>query len=572
MWGVQGGGWNGAYAPVNGDEWLYSAYIQALIDGRPRRNDPYTGRDDSPQASQPESLFSIQFVPTYLIVYPARVLGASASTTFIALGVVCPFLSSLAIFWLLWIVSDDCRFSAAATTVVLSFGALAAGLGGVTYLGASPQYVFLPFLRRYEPAAMFPLFFIFNGLVWKCIQSKGKYAFAWSIAAGFALDLLVFSYFYLWTSAVAWLLCASLLWLCAERETRGKNLGHFLTVAVIGVAALIPYLVLLSHRSTTMDSAQRLFATRAPDLFRIPELLGLIIVAFVWNAAFRGKVDWKEPRILFALSFALTPFVVFNQQIVTGRSLQPFHYEMFIANYVALIGCVLVTLLILRTSRQRTRPMGAQVAIRIIVVAVWWALIEVALYTNVILKESQFIDNAAAVCLRLREFSKADRMVQSITSDPRPLVFAFDERVAVILPTFAPQALLWSPNFALLDLQPKESMDRFYTYMYYVGIDSDEFAMALKDPMNVLTAFAFGPGRNLPDSKPKPISLEEITAKVSEYKTFCSSFDRGKAETHVLSYLIEPSEGADLKNLDRWYEREKGEQIGAFTLYRVRLR
>ena len=62
MWGVRGREWNGAYAEFHGDESVYSAYVQALIDGRPRRNDPYTGRDDRPGQRQPESLFSIQFV------------------------------------------------------------------------------------------------------------------------------------------------------------------------------------------------------------------------------------------------------------------------------------------------------------------------------------------------------------------------------------------------------------------------------------------------------------------------------------------------------------------------------
>ena len=101
MWGVRGREWNGAYAEFHGDEWVYSAYVQALIDGRPRRNDPYTGRDDRPDQPQPESLFSIQFVPAYLIAVPARLLGISSSTAFIALGFLVPFFSCLAIFWLI---------------------------------------------------------------------------------------------------------------------------------------------------------------------------------------------------------------------------------------------------------------------------------------------------------------------------------------------------------------------------------------------------------------------------------------------------------------------------------------
>src|SRR5215470_16584460 len=95
MWSTRGRDWNGAYAQLHGDEWFYSAYIQALIDGRPRRNDPYTGRDDVPEHPQPESLFSIQFVPAYLIATPARLMGASSSTAFIVLGILAPLVSCL---------------------------------------------------------------------------------------------------------------------------------------------------------------------------------------------------------------------------------------------------------------------------------------------------------------------------------------------------------------------------------------------------------------------------------------------------------------------------------------------
>src|SRR5580765_6510364 len=101
MWGSRGSQWNGSYAELHGDEWVYSAYVQALIDGRPRRSDAYTGRDEQPGAPQPESLFSIQFVPAYLIAVPARLLGLSSSTAFIILGMLVPFFGCLAISWLI---------------------------------------------------------------------------------------------------------------------------------------------------------------------------------------------------------------------------------------------------------------------------------------------------------------------------------------------------------------------------------------------------------------------------------------------------------------------------------------
>src|SRR4029077_17993491 len=127
MWGSRGSQWNGSYAELHGDEWVYSGYIQALIDGRPRRNDPYTGRDERPDNPQPESLFSIQFVPAYVIAIPSRLLGISSSTAFIVLGVLTPFLACLSIFWLFANVIQDRRLAAAGAVLVLCCGALGAG-------------------------------------------------------------------------------------------------------------------------------------------------------------------------------------------------------------------------------------------------------------------------------------------------------------------------------------------------------------------------------------------------------------------------------------------------------------
>ena len=85
MWIARGHNWQGSYVAVQGDEVAYSAYVNALIDGRPRRNDPYSGRDDAPTQPRPESLFSVQFFPAYVVALPARLLGISASTAFIVL-------------------------------------------------------------------------------------------------------------------------------------------------------------------------------------------------------------------------------------------------------------------------------------------------------------------------------------------------------------------------------------------------------------------------------------------------------------------------------------------------------
>ncbi|MCM3871932.1 MAG: hypothetical protein ND895_14710 [Pyrinomonadaceae bacterium] len=575
MWGVRGREWNGAYAAVHGDEWVYSSYVQALIDGRPRLNDPYTGRDDTPDQPQPESLFSIQFVPAYLIAMPARLLGLSSSTAFIAVGILVPFFSCLAIFWLLANLTQDHRLATAGSVMVLCFGALAAGTGIIHVFSSGFQYVFLPFLRRFDPAVPFPLFFVFCTFVWKSLRTERGAALGWAVCAGLILGMLIFSYFFLWTSALAWLACLAFVWFVAHPKQLRRYAGSFGTILLLAIAALVPYAILLSRRSLTMDSGQKLTVSHAPDLLRTPELLGFGVLALIVVGALRGRINWRAPESLFAASFALMPFVVFNQQVITGYSLQPFHYESFIANYVALVGAGVAGVMLWR-GVEAGKPIRYRIAGRLVFVAIWWAAIEVLAPTKVMIRNSQFTDRAAAVCQRVGQLSVADGViVRTNEPNPRPLVLVTDNKVSLMLPTFAPLAVLWASNFDFLNLEPGESRERFYEYLYYTGTDSDHLKTELGQPMNDLAVAAFGHERVIPDLavSPKPITSEEIAREVANYQTYVASFTRERASQYVLSYVIVPVEGGvNLSNLDGWYQRDRGERVGDYTVYRVQLR
>ena len=93
--------------------------------------------------------------------------------------------------------------------------------------------------------------------------------------------------------------------------------------------------------------------------------------------------------------------------------------------------------------------------------------------------------------------------------------------------------------------------------------------------MSALAAAAFGHERVIPDQSvlAEPITGEEIANEVAGYQAYASSFTREKAAQNVVSYVIVPADRSiDLSNLDRWYERDGGDQVGDHILYRVHLR
>jgi len=589
---TRGREWRGAFASIHPDEAAYAAYVNALIENRPRRNDPFTGRDAAPDASpQPESLFSIQFVPAYLIALPCRALGVSAATGFIAAAWLAAFAATLALFLLIKALTGDARLAAAGALVVLCGGSLVRAQLLVKLIGGThTPYIFLPFLRRYLPAVPFPLCFVFCLLVWRALTRDAvRAALLPAGAAGFVFALLVFSYFFFWTAALAWLVCLAALWLVFRPRERAHVVAVFIVVGMSVALALAPYAWLLAKRSATMDAAQALVQTRAPDLFRPPELLGLALVAVLVAAARRRVIEWANCAVLFTASFALLPLLVFNQQLVTGRSLQPIHYEQFVVNYFVLLAAVLTAALIWkgwpggakaraeseksddagnRSSSTRRIPSGVLAACALL--AFSWGAVEVAVATRRYARFNVPRDEFRAVALRLKELARAPAPEE--IGRRRSMVFVRDVLLSENLPVTTSQAVLWSPGmFAFPGVTPAEDKARLFRQFYYSNIDAQQFARLTKPYSFAL----FGWARAIEGlaANQTPITAAEMRAETESYANFLAGFDRHHVAEPLLSYAIVSTEPAsDLSNLDRWYERDAGQQIGKFTLYRLKLR
>jgi hypothetical protein len=576
LWIVRGKDWNGAYTALHGDESIYSAYTNALINGRPRRYDPYTGQDKN--AGLPESTFSIQFIPAYAVAYVARLTGASASTAFIILFAIAALLASVAVFWLLDALGADARLAAVGTLFVLCFGGLAGGQGLFGILTKSSLLVpGFPFLRRYQPAAAFSLFFVFNLLVWQALTIMGKRAaLLRGLLAGVVLGVLVFCYFYLWTAAFAWLFCISLLWILFRRAECGRLLGVLITIGVITAVALGPYVYLVLHRAAILDEQQTLIFTHRPDLLRIPEILGALLLIVIGRAIWRKQIELNDSRLIFTASLALLPFAVFNQQIITGRIMQPYHYEVFIVNYSILVGVVIAFALF-------RKPVPARLLIWIAVLSVTWGAIEVGLparLTFVPLASNN--DRMVPVLLRLNELSKVDGTFADLrTGKTSPLVFSPYIAVNTWLPTWTSQGtLLDIGGLDLGHITGEERKQFLYMHLYYSKVDGwalrKPFDGTYKDVgLKYARAAIFGHERIIPGMSLhfEPIRMEEIEAAIRDYETYVDLFSREEARKRPLTYAIVLAEdNFDFTNLDRWYERDAGERVGDYVLYRLKLR
>jgi hypothetical protein len=579
FWFARGRDWNGAYVSSQGDEPLYSAYINALIDGRTRKNDPFAGKDSSASAPLPESIFSIQFVPAYAIALPARTFGVSASTAFIVLVAVAALFACLAVFWLLDCVAGDPRLASAGTLFVLCFGCIVGryGLFGTFLDIAIPA---LPFLRRYQPAVAFPLFFVFQLFVWRALTSQSKRRTRVSaIVAGVTLAALIFSYLYLWTAAAAWLACIGVLWFYFRPSDRWKALALLTTVGATTVIALVPYFYLLSHRAATLDEQQILISTRSPELLRVHEVLGAVILVVLVSAVLRRRIQWGDPRVIYAASLALLPFIVFNQQILTGKTMQVFHFEVYAVNYSTLVGFLITLTLFWKPVPRRF--------------LIWMASLSFALGVMVVGLPSRLVfvplavtnDQRIPVLLRLKELSKQDGTLVDLHAKGQAAALVFSPSVALItlLPTWTSQGTLLDVTGVDCRGLTREERKKFlYMHLYYSKAETEALRQVLNGPLNgaygqltFVRSVVFGYDRVFPALSPRfmPIQADEIEREVRAYEAYANSFSREEALKRPIAYAVIPVAGNfDFSNLDRWYERDAGERVGDYTLYRLKLR
>jgi len=119
-----------------------------------------------------------------------------------------------------------------------------------------------------------------------------------------------------------------------------------------------------------------------------------------------------------------------------------------------------------------------------------------------------------------------------------------------------------------------ERLERFYQYLYYLGVDPKALEIDLQNsPQTRGAIFGFHRANPVITTNFQPVSAGEIDAQVRTYSAYVAAFSREQAARWGLSYVILSDwTPYDLSNLDRWYVRDEGQRVGGSIIYSVRLR
>lgn len=304
-------------------EVYYAARVREVYDGFPSLGNTFFSAPKDQPALQPS-------LPELTIAYAGMTLGFNSLQAFLAAKVVLAIAVFMLFTLLLLLVTGRPWVSLFATVAALEAGALlAAPWDWPLFLHpASASLEFLRFSRAVNPQWTVTFFLIELILLALWVQSGRRLPLL--LSALFSCTL-IYSYLYAWTYFFA-VVGVLFLWF-AGRGDRRRVMDLTLFWVIVAVIA-IPYVVhlsLLSGHPWYTDTSRR---------------LGLVlrhgpVILSVWNAVFIGfalatRTLWPRKWPLLP-AVALAGFVAFNQQIITGHSIVPHHYNWYFIQPLASI-------------------------------------------------------------------------------------------------------------------------------------------------------------------------------------------------------------------------------------------
>ena len=219
---------------------------------------------------------------------------------------------------------------------------------------------------------------------------------------------------------------------------------------------------------------------------------------------------------------------------MTGRSLQPFHYEFYVINYVVLLAIVLVAAIFWQRLFGKFKRLSIGLLLVISVISIGWGYIE-AKETTIFWDDTNIRrDEAMPVNLRLKELAggNIETAKQQTTLNLEPLQ-------ADSQPTVAPQAVIWARHqhvfSGLKDWE--ENKIRYYQLLYYSDLDAEYLRKSLIGCRNIEACMAlFGWDRfNAKlSANARPLTLPEIEDEVANYENFSKNFSVEDAKSPLI--------------------------------------
>ncbi|MBI2627861.1 MAG: hypothetical protein HYW71_00285 [Candidatus Niyogibacteria bacterium] len=342
-----GGDYQGIPIMRTANEDYYLARIQEILDGHflVASHGFYEYKDQLPTAPP---------VGEFFYALPALLFGVSPANVLMASRFILPFILFLLVYFLMRKLTGDAeifsnKINAVAGALFVTLGYDLADFRGIFKFLSGGDFIgsnFLMWARPVNPILGAIFLFSFLILIWKIIEQSGRRAIN-IFGASIFLALMIGSYFFSWGIALSVTAMLILIYFLRKEYKAAKNLIFVLLSAFV-FSAPYWYLMWRSSQSPWYEESllrSGMFYTHYPLLNKImlAVLAVYILMLFFesWKCKKSNMVFQFKNWHIFCLAFILGSLWVYSQQIVTGRTVWPYHFPQYT---IPLAMIVLITL------------------------------------------------------------------------------------------------------------------------------------------------------------------------------------------------------------------------------------
>lgn len=401
---------------------------------------------------------------------------------------------------------------------------------------------FLTWARPVNPVMGAIFLFSFLICVWLIIQ-KSRYKKSLIFLAALFLSLMICSYFFSWGVAVSVLGILILMYLLKRNYTVVKN---FLWVIFLTIIMTLPYWYMSFKASQSpwyKESVLRsgLFYTHYPLLNKlliatILFYLIIVILSFVFR---KDKIKFNLTYIknwhLFSLSLLLGGFWAFNQQIITGMTIWPYHF----VHYTIPLSMVVIIILLYNIIK-KWKPFLWALAISIIASSslIFGILVQIESY------QINFDYYA-----KLQPYKSVFNWLNSQEKDSVVLVkrerYKGEYNFNLLIPAFT-HANIYASNI-VFSLMPQERvLHNYAVYLRIKGINADNIERYIEGNMGEAVVYLFSNWKGLYGIKQfsdfsDPVLGVRIENFPAHYREFMSKNFRDELDKYRIDYILSDS-------------------------------
>jgi len=517
------------------DESAWMSRVKEVQDGHPTfsslhfkdgKNDPY--------------LF--QPLGTMMVAYLGELFSLDINDTILLSRLFFPFLLYLIIYAFIFFFTKEKLISLSIPSVLLL--AISIFNRGATL---KPYYLLLT--RPVNPAMTWIFFFGFLLFFWLFVERK---QWRWGILSALMLGLSFYDFLYTWTFLYAFCGVLVLIFLCQKKWQDIKRIAIVLSGSVL---IAIPYFINLYRAAvypTFGEVGQRagLMDGRELSMGILPPMLFVIFLIFFPR-------NWKE-RYSFAFALAITPFVVLNQQLITGKALSPSHYHWYYHKPLALIFSLIIIFSFL--SLRKWQFTKKTLAIFLIIVSI---------SLGIFVQSISYADSKSEI-IRIQKYGPVIDWLDE-NSNKEEVVFSND-KIANFIVTHTSLNVFYhhSAKFSL-SATTERLMNTFFLYYRLDGVSEAQAKdIFFKDRADISWAIygiyyrdLFGEYENIPDE----VILDLVWRYQESFVAATPDLFKEMLQKYEVKYLVWDKKSNPLWRLDQYPFLKKVAEIGEFSIY-----